>query len=137
MSIFEQTAEELRAKDLKKYAIERVEITYKIGGDATGEESLVFTDFGWNALKKRSMTFELYGITKTQIVNEITDGDFVYRLNPEDSTYRTRRDLKWSQQASYQTPDQVSESILFSMGGQQKADATLLGKTCQVWAFEN
>ena len=131
-----KTAEEHRAKDLKKYTIESVEIMYEIGGDATGNEMLVFTNFGWTSLKKRSMTFELYEITKTQTINEITDGDFVYRLNPEDSTYRTRKDLKWSQQASYQSPGQVSESILFSMGGKQQADVQLLGKNCQVWTLK-
>lgn len=131
-----KTAEELRAQDLKKYAIESAEIKYEISGDAEGEESMVFTDFGWTSLKKQTMTFELYGITSTQSVHEITDGDFVYRLNPDDSTYTIKKDYKWSQQASYKTPDQVSEAILFSMGGQQIEDAILMDKKCQVWTFE-
>lgn len=131
-----KTAKELRAQDLKKYAIESAEITYEISGDASGQESMVFTDYGWTSLKQQTMTFELYGITSTQSVYEITDGDFVYRLNEEDSTYTLKKDFKWSQQASYKTPDQVSEAILFSMGGQQAEDAMLLDKKCQVWTFD-
>ncbi|MEQ8905180.1 hypothetical protein [Ekhidna sp.] len=131
-----KTAEELRAQDLKKYPIQSAEIKYEITGDADGEEFMVFTDYGWISLKQQTMTFELYGITSTQSVHEITDGDFVYRLNPDDSTYTIKKDYKWSQQASYKTPEQVSEAILFSMGGQQQADAALLDKKCQVWTFE-
>ena len=97
---------------------------------------MVFTDFGWTSLRQQTMTFELYGITRTQDIYEITDGDFVYRLNPQDSTYRVRKDNKWSQQASYKTPAQVSESILFSMGGVQQTDSLLMDKKCQVWTFE-
>ncbi|WP_420316004.1 hypothetical protein [Ekhidna sp.] len=131
-----QTAEELRVKDLKKYSIQNAEIIYEISGDAEGEEFMVFKDYGWTSLRQQTMTFELYGITSTQSVYEITNGDFIYRLNPEDSTYATRKDYKWSQQASYKTPDQVSEAILFSMGGEQQENRTLLDKDCQVWTFE-
>jgi hypothetical protein len=136
--IFSQakTAEELRAQDLKKYPIQSAEIKYEISGDAEGEEFMVFTDYGWTSLKQQSMTFELYGITSTQTVNEITDGDFIYRLNADDSTFTIKKDYKWSQQASYKTPEQASEAILFSMGGQQQADATFMNKQCQVWTFE-
>ena len=130
------TAEELQTQNLKKYSLESVEINYTITGDAEGEEVMVFTDYGWTSLRQQTMTFELYGITRTQDVYEITDGDFVYRLNPEDSTYKLRKDVKWSQQASYKTPKQVSESILFAMGGIQQADSILMDKKCQVWTFE-
>ncbi|WP_420577848.1 hypothetical protein [Ekhidna sp.] len=131
-----KTAEELRSKDLKKYAIKSADITYEISGDAKGEELMVFTHYGWTSLKRQTMTFELYGITSTQSVHEVTDGDFIYRLNPDDSTYKVRKDFKWSQQASYKTPDQVSEAILFSIGGNQQSDSTLMDKKCQVWTFE-
>ncbi|WP_425392241.1 hypothetical protein [Ekhidna sp.] len=131
-----QTAKELRAQDLKKYAISNAEIKYEITGDAEGEELMVFTDFGWTSLRQQTMTFELYGITSTQSVYEITNGDLVHRLNPDDSTYITRKDFKWSQQASYKSPDQVSEAILFSMGGSQQENQQLLNRACQVWSFE-
>lgn len=131
-----QNAKELREKGLKKFEIESAEITYEITGDATGEEKMVFTDYGWTSLRQQTMTFELYGITSTQALYEIKDGDFVYRANPSDSTYMERKDYKWSQQASYKDPSQVSEAILFSMGGVQQADATHLDRTCQVWTFE-
>lgn len=131
-----KTAEELRTQDMKKYAIESGEIMYKITGDASGSEEMTFTNFGWTSLRKQTMTFELYGITSTKSVHEITDGDHIYRLNYSDSTYTVRKDFKWSQQASYKTPDQVSEAILFSMGGQRQEDTQLDEKTCQVWTFE-
>ncbi|MEQ8627150.1 hypothetical protein [Ekhidna sp.] len=131
-----RTAEELRAQNLKKYSMESAEINYSITGDADGEEVMVFTDYGWTSLRQQTMTFELYGITRTQDIYEITDGDFVYRLNQEDSTYKVRKDVKWSQQASYKTPAQLSEAILFAIGGTQQADSLLMDKKCQVWTFE-
>lgn len=132
-----QTAEELRAQDLKKYAIQSAEITYEISGDAEGEERMIFEDYGWTSLRTRTMTFELYGISSTQTLVEMVDGDFVYRLSEDDSTYLLKKDYKWSQQASYKNPEQVSEAILFSMGGtQQPTDSTLMGKQCQVWTFQ-
>ncbi|MEP1031983.1 hypothetical protein [Ekhidna sp.] len=130
-----QNADKLRSQDLKKYEIKSAEIKYEISGDAEGQEMMTFDNYGWTSLRKQVMTFELYGITSTQTVYEITDGDLVYRLNPDDSTYLMKRDLKWSQQASYKNPSQVSEAILFSMGGTQQADSTLKGKSCQVWTF--
>lgn len=131
-----QNATKLRSQDLKKYEIKSGEIKYKISGDAEGEEKMTFDNYGWTSLKQQEMTFELYGISSTQTVYEVTDGDYVYRVNPDDSTYLLRKDLKWSQQASYKSPAQVSEAILFSMGGSHQADSTLNGKTCQVWTFE-
>lgn len=132
-----KTAKELRAKDYKKYATKSGSIEYEISGDATGSEKLIFDNFGWTSLKKQIMNFELYGITSTQSVHEVTDGDFSYRLKLKDSTMRKRVDLKWSTIASYKTPDQLSEAILFSLGGTQQSDSILNGKTCQVWTFEN
>ncbi len=131
-----KTAEQLTNQGLKKFNIERAEIQYVISGDAKGEEIMVFDSYGWKSLRNSTMTFELYGITSKQSLLEITNGDFVYRLNDEDSTYVVRKDLKWSQQATHKSPDQVSEAILFAMGGQQKTDSTLLDKTCQVWTFQ-
>ena len=131
-----QNAAELRAKDLKKYEVKSAEIQYEITGDAQGVEMMVFDSHGWQSLRTSTMSFELYGITSKQTLLEITDGDFVYRLNGEDSTYITRKDLKWSRQASYRDPSQVSEAILFGMGGTNKADSTLLNRSCEVWVFE-
>jgi hypothetical protein len=130
-------AKDLRAKDFKKYAMKSGSIEYEISGDATGSETLVFDDFGWTSLKKQTMNFELYGISSTQSVHEVTDGDFSYRLQPEDSTMSKRVDLKWSSIASYKSPDQLSEAILFSLGGTYASDSTLNDKVCQVWTFEN
>lgn len=130
-------SEQLRAKDFKKYSLQSGSIEYEISGDATGYEKLVFDNFGWTSLKKQNMNFELYGITSSQSIHEVTDGDFVYRLNPEDSTMSKRVDLKWSAIASYKTPEELSEAILFSIGGTYHSDSTMSDKKCQVWTFEN
>lgn len=137
--IFSQgrNAKELRAKDFKKYSIQSGSIEYEISGDATGMEKLIFDNFGWTSLKKQTMNFELYGITSSQSVHEVTDGDFAYRLKPKDSTMSKRVDLKWSAIASYKTPEELSEAILFSIGGTYKADSTLNERVCQVWTFDN
>ena len=97
-------AEELGNENLRKYPIQSGEITYTISGDAEGEEVMIFDTFGWKSMRTQTMTFELYGITNTQSMLEITDGDFVYRLNSDDSTYVVKRDLKWSMQASQKKP---------------------------------
>ncbi|MEO1256526.1 MAG: hypothetical protein AAFY41_16790 [Bacteroidota bacterium] len=131
-----KNAEELRNQGLKKYNIESAEIQYDISGDADGEEMMIFEAFGWKSLKTQAMTFELYGITSTQSLIEITDGDFIYRINEADSTYTIRKDSKWSQQATYKIPEQVSEAILFTLGGQHSRDSTLLNKQCQIWTFQ-
>ncbi|MEO9484145.1 MAG: hypothetical protein ABJG47_11885 [Ekhidna sp.] len=131
-----RNASDLRANDLKKYEIRSAQIMYEISGDAKGQEMMTFDNYGWTSLRQQEMTFELYGISSTQTVYEIIDGDFAYRLSPDDSTYLLRKDVKWSQQASYKDPSQVSEAILFSMGGTQQADSTLDGRKCQVWTFE-
>lgn len=131
-----RTANELAAADFKKYENESGMISYTITGDATGDEKMVFDTYGWNSVRKQSMIFELYGIKTTQILHEITDGDFVYRLNERDSSLVARKDFKWSQQAAYKNPDQVSEAILFSLGGTHISDSVLLEKKCQVWTFE-
>lgn len=132
-----KNAEELRAKDFKKYSAKSGSIEYEITGDATGFEQLTFDNYGWTGLKKQTMNFELYGITSTQSIHEVTDGDYSYRLKPEDSTMSKKVDLKWSAIASYKTPEQLSEAILFSLAGTHVADSTINDKMCQVWAFEN
>ena len=131
-----QNTNELLSANLKKYEIRSGEIKYAISGDATGKETMTFDSYGWKSVRKQEMTFELYGIESTQSVYEIKDGDMVYRLNENDSSYSKKIDLKWSQQASYKEPDEVSEAILFSMGGTQQSDSTLNGRVCQVWTFE-
>ena len=122
---------------LKKYEVEKGRIQYKVTGDASGEELFVFDRFGWRSLKKRTMEFENHGIKGKETQHEITDGKIVYRINHRDSTYRKRIDIRWSSLAAKMTPDKVSESLLFSLGGTQVTDSTLLNKKCQVWVFEN
>ena len=131
-----KTAGELRTDNLQKYTIESGEITYEITGDAKGDEVMIFDNHGWSSFRKQTMIFELYGISTIQTLLEINDGDYVYRLNPGDSTYFIKKDFKWSQQASYKSPEQASEAILFSLGGNLVADSVLLDRSCQVWTFE-
>ena len=133
----ELRSEVLLNDQLKKYPIEKGSISYSISGDATGEEVFTFDRFGWRSQKKRSMAFELYGIESSQDQHEIVDGEVVFRLDPRDSTFRKRLDKRWSTMTPTMTPQQVSESILFSLGGSYNSDSTLQGKKCQVWIFEN
>jgi hypothetical protein len=111
----ENTSIALLNKDMKKYVVEKGTITYDISGGANGTEVFTFDRFGWRSLKKRTMEFELYGINRTQIQHEISDGKRVFMMSPEEA----------------------SESMLLSLGGRYHSDSTLLGKTCQVWIFEN
>ena len=132
-----QTADQLVEKGLKKYELEKGSITYSISGDATGNEAFTFDRFGWRSLKKRSMQFELYGAQRSQVSHETSNGGSIYRLNHTDSTYIKRMDFRWTSQAGQVSPLQASEAILFGLGGTYTSDSTLLGKTCQVWTFEN
>ena len=132
-----KTAKELLNKEMKKYSMNSGNIVYEITGDATGTEELTFSQYGWSSLKKQTMNFELYGITSVQSIHEVRDGDFAYRLKAKDSTLIKRVDLKWSSIASYKTPEELSEAILFSLGGTYNSDSTLNDKKCQVWTFEN
>ena len=132
-----KSGDELLSSGLKKYSFERLKITYQLSGDAEGGEMMVFKDFGWKSVRKQTMIFELYGIKTIQTLYEITDGDYVYRLNEGDSTMISRKDYRWSQQAAYKKPLDASEAILFSIGGTYQADTTLLGRTCEIWTFEN
>ncbi len=130
-------ASQLIEEGHKKYSLSSGQIEYKITGDAEGAEVMVFDHYGWRSMRKQTMIFELYEIKTIQTLHEITDGDFVYRLNDGDSTKISRKDYKWSQQAAYKEPKEVSEAILFSMGGTHAGDSLLLGKSCQVWLFDN
>ncbi|MFK7951524.1 MAG: hypothetical protein AB8B73_01660 [Ekhidna sp.] len=132
-----KTANELLNKEVKKYSIQSGMIVYDLSGDATGSEELTFSNYGWSSLKKQTMNFELYGITSSQSIHEVRDGDLIYRLKAKDSTMSKRVDLKWSSIASYKTPEELSEAVLFSLGGTYSSDSTLNERKCQVWTFEN
>lgn len=134
----QRPAEALRKQKLQKLTHESGSISYSISGDAKGSEKLYFDDYGWKSAKMQTMTFELYEIESRQTLKEITDGDYVYRLNMGDSTYTERINKRWSELAAYKNPEEVSEAMLFSMGGSQaSADSTLLDRQCTVWTFEN
>lgn len=126
---------DLVQKGLKKYALASGSINYSVSGAASGEELMYFSENGWRSVRKQKLFFELYGVKTVQEMVEVTDGDFIYRLNPGDSTYKERRDPKWSQLAAYKTPDKTSESVLTGLGGLYKADSTLMDRNCQVWQF--
>jgi len=131
-----KNATELYEAGLKKYENQSGKISYTISGDAEGEEVLVFDLNGWRSMRKQDMVLELYGVKNPQTLHEIIDGDFSYRLYEKDSTFVSRKDNKWSQQAAYKTPAQSSEAILFSLGGNKVADSTIINKVCEVWSFE-
>ncbi|MEM6642498.1 MAG: hypothetical protein AAF616_05935 [Bacteroidota bacterium] len=133
----ERTADELLTEGLKKYKAKSGKINYVISGDAKGEEILAFDAHGWTSMRMQTMIFKLYGLQTMQTLHEVRDGDWVYLINEGDSTFRRKKDFKWSQQAAYKDPAAVSEAVLFSLGGVQSADSLLLNKTCQVWTFEN
>lgn len=131
----QQNSEQLASKRLKKYDTPSAELTYVVSGAAEGKEVLLFDRNGWRALKKQTITFEHKGLKTLQTLHEVTDGNYVFRLNGGDSTYTSKTDFKWSQLASTNTPEDVSQEILFMIGGTYTADSTLLGKPCQVWTF--
>jgi len=131
----QQDSEQLSEKNLVKYSARSGMIEYRVSGNAKGDEILLFDRNGWRSLKKQTITFEHRGINTLQTIHEITDGNYVYRLNGGDSTYTSRTDFKWSQLAATNTPDNVSQEILFMLGGNYVADSTLLDKLCQVWTF--
>ncbi len=133
----QRSSSELMGQGLQKYPLETAAITYAVSGNASGEETFTFDRFGWRSVKKASLKFELYGIESERSQNEVSDGEIAYRINHKDSTIRKRLDIRWSSQASSMTPQQVSESVLFSLGGSYASDSTLLGRKCQVWTFEN
>jgi len=132
-----QTSNQLIEKGWKKYSEEKGSITYTISGDATGSEVFTFDRYGWRSLKKMDMQFELYGAQRSQVLHESSDGGSIYRINHSDSTYSTRIDFRWTTQAGQVSPKQASEAILFGLGGTYSSDSVLLGKTCQIWTFEN
>ncbi|MEP5612063.1 MAG: hypothetical protein ABJP45_07420 [Cyclobacteriaceae bacterium] len=132
-----QTSGQMMEKGWKKYSVEQGSITYTISGDASGSEVFTFDRYGWRSLKKISMEFELYGAQRSQVLHETSDGGSIYRIDHSDSTYSKRIDFRWTTQASQVSPKQASEAILFSLGGTYASDSVLLGKTCQVWTFEN
>ena len=132
----ERNAKQLFEQGFKKYPIQKAKIDYVIAGQASGEETLQFDNYGWRSVKKASMTFELYDIEKERSQHEIIDGEATYRISHIDSTIRKRIDLRWSQDMNI-SPIQVSESILFSMGGNYVGDSLLLGRPCKVWKFED
>ena len=136
MTFAQKTAASLEEEGLKKYPIEKAAITYEVTGDVTGKELLNFNSFGWKSERHQAIDIDMYGIQKKQELYELIDGDHSYRLST-DSTYQMRLNKKWSELASYKSPEDVSEAILFSMNGTYKGDSTLLGKTCQVWTFDN
>ena len=133
----QKTSEELLKDTLKKYAIKSGRITYVVEGGAEGSEEIIFEDHGWKSVRKQIALVELYGITQKQVIHEITNGDFIHRLNYGDSTIRQRIDMKWSQTAYFNSREELSSAILFSLGGTQQTDSIVNKKNCQVWTFEH
>ena len=127
---------ELTEEGLKKYELEKAKIMYEITGGASGTETFLFERYGWRSVKRRNMEFELYDAQRNQRQHEVTDGNVVYRINHGDSTIQKRTDSKWTIALTTMTPQEASEDILFSMGGNYSADSVVLDRKCQVWTFE-
>lgn len=123
--------DQLLENNAKKYSEKSGHIEYIISGDITGTERFDFDQYGWLSFRNQEMFAKDEPIRSTK---EITRGEYIYRLDPEDSTYSVRLDKKWS---SDDAPILKSETILKSIGGVYLADSMLFDKQCQVWRFEN
>ncbi len=120
-----------------KFPISSGSVSYTITGDATGTATLYFDRSGWRTLEYRELILQRFGITSTEKTIDFTDGDYNYKANLNAGRGKKQHDSTWSKLLNYKTRQKSLEAIMEAKGGQLEGTDVLLGKICNIWAFQS
>jgi|GEM_PF-1557929 len=129
-------SESINKKTPAKYPVQSGIISYTVSGGATGTATLYFDRNGWRALEHRTIQINRYGTMSTEDRKELTDGDYIFKINLTSGSGEKAKDERWSGLMTYKSNAQAFEAIMVSRGGSKVGMDTLLGKPCNKWAFE-
>ena len=114
------------------FEVESGKIVYEITGMLKGTEILYWDDWGNKQRKETNSVIEMMGFKQEQKSILITIGVDIYNLDPLKKTGTHIINDMFEGQTMEQKAE-YGKQALEAIGGVQKADETILGKTCEVW----
>ncbi len=131
----EGNSEKINSASNPKFPITSGSVTYSISGDGTGSSILYFDRNGWSTIEHRELILNRYGITSSEKVIELVDGDYHYKANLDAGTGKKGYDKSWSGLLGYKSKAETIEAIMTTKGGQLKGTEVVIDKICHVWVF--
>jgi len=118
------------------FEVESGKIVYELSGMMKGTEILYWDDWGNKQRKETNSVIEMMGFKQEEKSILITIGDEIYNLDPlkKTGTHVTNDMLAGK---TNEEKAEFGQQALEAMGGIQKSDESILGKTCEVWEIES
>ncbi len=131
------TPQQLVEQGYKRYDVEQGTITYQLGGNVEGTETIYFTHWGWREAKYTSQTIAITGTPVKEHKLVILDGENMYNINLEEKKgvkMPNKMLMALMQDADSKSLAAMGEKMMEEMGANRLEKEVLIGKECQVWS---
>jgi hypothetical protein len=133
----EGNSKELVSDGLKRLTVQFGMVNYEVSGDASGEVTYTFNDWGWKESTVRTLTYTLYGMKSNLNKMEVRDGDVIMNIDISTKEGSKTTDTNESELLRYKSPEETQKAILESRGGKINGMETILDKETNIWVFES
>lgn len=125
-----RSAEEMVEAGFKRYGVETGVITYMIAGNAVGEETLTFDQWGWREARQSEQTVRMMDQFLDDTRLDLLDGEKVTSVNLANREIRTGA----VNHGTLSRPDMlVGKQVLLDLGGSHVGQKEVAGKICELY----
>lgn len=120
------------------YNVKEGQITYQLSGRQTGTETFYFTEYGNKTRRETHTKLEIAGIAQQNDTIILTDGPWIYTLDPAKNEATKRKNPMFASRAEQGDLDRIKSGTDFmkAMGGTVTGKDKALGLTCEIWEMK-
>ena len=126
---------ELIEKGLKRLAIEKGMILYKVEDQPNDTLIVVFDRFGWREATMEFGEKKYYGMKTNINTKAVIDGEAYFTMNLKDKTGKLIIDTDLVKLAGYKNPEELFVARMSQMKATKIGLETILDKECDVWQY--
>ncbi len=118
-------------KICKFYNVKEGQIEYRLSGLQKGTVKLYFTEYGNKTRRETDTKMEMGGITQETKTVVLTDGPWIYTLDPTTNEWTKRKNPMFESFAG----DGINsgKNFMEAMGGTETGKDEVLGHRCKIW----
>lgn len=126
-----------KAQKYRKYPIKSGKVEYKIEGNTSGTQTIIWDDYGYKELTTESSESKMFGQTTITKDNTLMIGSEVYSWSYDDNhLYQSSNPLAQQWEDENYDDDDVEEfsiKTIEALGFEKIGTETILGKSCDVY----
>jgi hypothetical protein len=123
---------------MKFYKVKEGQITYQFAGTQAGTETFSFREYGNKTRRETHTSMEMMGMTQRTDTVVLTDGPWMYTLDPAKNEATKRKNPMFAPLAEQGNLDRLktNEDLMKALGGTKTGTDKVLGYACDIWELK-